>query len=67
MIEGFKKTVTDSIKYRKFLPNIHVLMSLAVVFAFLIEQYYEGSLLIIIFAGAHFFRRFCTIKVKKYS
>lgn len=65
MIEGFKKTVTDSIKYRKFLPNIHVLMSLAVVFAFLIEQYYEGSLLIIIFAGAHFLEDFAQDKSKK--
>ena len=54
MSEGFISSITNTIKNRKFSPNIHLLMSLAVIGAVIIGDYGEGALLIIIFAGAHF-------------
>lgn len=54
MVEGLLSTIKNSIKEKSFRPNIHLLMSLAVVGAVIIGNYSEGALLIVIFAGAHF-------------
>lgn len=53
IIEGIVDTVKNTIKYKRFKPNVHILMTLAAIGALLIDQFGEGSLLILIFAGAH--------------
>ncbi len=54
MTSGLLNSITNTIEKEKFSPNIHLLMSLAVVGASIIGEYAEGALLIVIFAGAHF-------------
>ncbi len=54
VVEGFKDTYYTSKKLKKFTPNVHVLMSLAAFGSIFIDDYREGALLILIFAGAHF-------------
>ena len=54
VVEGLLETVTDTIKYRRFKPNIHILMTLGAVGALIIGDYRDAALLILIFAGAHF-------------
>ncbi|HKL95484.1 MAG TPA: heavy metal translocating P-type ATPase [Haploplasma sp.] len=53
VFEGFEDTVRSSIKKKRFAPNIHILMTLAAIGALFINQFMEGALLIVIFAGAH--------------
>lgn len=55
-------TFKDSVKTKRFKPNIHLLMVLATIGAFIIGQFHEGVLLILIFAGAHFLEDFASNK-----
>lgn len=58
MIEGFIDTFKQTKKRRKFTPNVHILMTLAAIGAVIIGEYREATLLILIFAGAHFLEHY---------
>ena len=65
VLEGLRDTVEHSVKNKMFLPNIHLLMTLAAVGAVIIGDYREATLLILIFAGAHFLEEYAESKSKK--
>src|SRR5699024_11384522 len=50
IIEGFIDTFQQTIKHKRFKPNIHILMTLAAVGAMIIGEFMEAALLILIFA-----------------
>lgn len=58
MIDGIVDTIKNSIKTRRFKPNIHVLMTLGAIGAIIIGEYSEAAILILIFAGAHFLEHY---------
>lgn len=63
--EGLAGTITESFHHKRFKPNIHLLMILGAFGAILIQAYHEASLLILIFAGAHFLEDYASNKSKK--
>lgn len=65
IIEGFKDTIKQSIKRKRFIPNIHLLMTVAAIGALIISEYREAALLILIFAGAHFLEEYAEGRSKK--
>ncbi|QIB69301.1 cadmium-translocating P-type ATPase [Aminipila butyrica] len=65
IIEGFLDTIKESIKSKRFMPNIHLLMTLAAMGALIIQEYHEAAMLILIFAGAHFLEEYAESKSKK--
>lgn len=62
IVSGFKATYKESIRRKKLIPNVHVLMTLAAIGAMIIGEYFEGSMLILIFAGAHFLEDYANNK-----
>lgn len=65
MLEGVVDTIQWTKQKGKFTPNVHILMTIAAVAAVLIGQFEEGSLLILIFAGAHFLEEYAEGKSKR--
>ncbi|MFC0301190.1 heavy metal translocating P-type ATPase [Virgibacillus soli] len=65
MIEGFLDTVKQTMNRKRFMPNIHILMTLAAVGAVIIGEYMEAALLILIFGGAHFLEHYAEDKSNK--
>ncbi|MGM0123334.1 Cd2+/Zn2+-exporting ATPase [Enterococcus sp. AZ194] len=65
IVEGISETITDTINQKKFLPNVHILMTLAAAGASAIGDFDEGALLILIFAGAHFLEEYAEGKSKR--
>ncbi len=65
IIEGFFDTFQQTMKTRKFMPNIHILMTLAAIGAVIIGEYMEAALLILIFGGAHFLEHYAEDKSNK--
>lgn len=65
IIEGFADTVTQTIRTRRFKPNVHILMTLAAIGAMIIGEFREASLLILIFAGAHYLEDYAQGRSKK--
>ncbi|MCI1923015.1 MAG: heavy metal translocating P-type ATPase [Lentilactobacillus buchneri] len=65
IFEGFEKTILESKRTGRFMPNIHLLMSLGAVGAILIGSYEEAALLVLIFAGAHFLEEFAEGKSRR--
>ncbi|HZJ89980.1 MAG TPA: heavy metal translocating P-type ATPase [Bacilli bacterium] len=65
LLEGIIDTVKNSIKTRSFKPNIHILMTLGAVGAIILGEYGEATLLILIFAGAHFLEEYAESRSKK--
>src|SRR5690625_360526 len=63
--EGFIDTYEQTVKRKKFMPNIHILMTLAAIGAVIISEYMEAALLILIFAGAHFLEHYAENKSNK--
>lgn len=63
--EGFLDTFRQSVKHKKFKPNIHILMTLAAIGAVIIGEYLEAALLILIFAGAHYLEHYAEDKSNK--
>lgn len=63
--EGFADTIKNTIKQKKFLPNVHVLMTFAALGAIVIGNYSEATTLILIFAGAHFLEVYAENKSKR--
>ncbi|HIV73848.1 MAG TPA: heavy metal translocating P-type ATPase [Candidatus Pseudogracilibacillus intestinigallinarum] len=65
IMEGFIDTYKQSIKKKKFIPNVHILMTLAAIGAVIIGDFMEAALLILIFAGAHFLEHYAESKSNK--
>ncbi len=65
ILEGFIKTCQDTYKFKKFTPNIHILMTLAALGALYLQNYNDGILLIVIFSGASFLEEYVEAKSKK--
>src|SRR5690625_2403199 len=65
IFEGFLDTFQQSVKKKKFMPNIHILMTLATVGAVIIGEYMEAALLILIFGGANFLEQYTENKSNK--
>lgn len=65
MWEGLSDTVTNSLSRKKFLPNTHILMTIAALGAIFIGEAIEAALLIFIFAGAHFLEEYVESKSQK--
>lgn len=56
--EGITDTFTQTKINHRFTPNVHLLMTAAMIGSVLIGHYNEGALLILIFAGAHFLEEY---------
>lgn len=65
VLEGLIDTYEQTIKRKKFMPNIHILMTLAALGAVIIGEYMEAALLILIFGGAHFLEHYAEDKSNK--
>lgn len=65
IIEGIVNTIVNSRNEKKFMPNIHFLMTLAAIGSILIGDYEESAMLILIFAGAHFLEEYVDGKSRK--
>ena len=65
IIEGIGDTFKESKRQRKFVPNVHILMTLAALGATFIGNYEEGALLILIFAAAHFLEEYAEGRSKR--
>lgn len=65
IIEGFVDTIQQTYRRKKFLPNVHILMTLAAIGAMMIGEFREAALLILIFAGAHYLEDYAEGKSKR--
>lgn len=65
ILEGIGDTIERTKLNNKFTPNSHILMGLAALGASLIGNFGEGSLLILIFAGAHFLEDYAEGRSKR--
>lgn len=65
IIGGIKDTIKSSIQNKRFMPNIHILMTIAAFGAIIIKHYDEAAILILIFAGAHLLEDYVKEKSKK--
>ena len=65
ILEGIADTIVNSKKEKRFLPNIHFLMTLAAIGSIVIGGYEESAMLILIFAGAHFLEEYVDGKSRK--
>lgn len=58
LLEGIGETIENSKLNKKFTPNSHILMGIAALGASAIGSFWEGTLLILIFSGAHFLEEY---------
>ena len=58
VLEGIGETISNTKAKGKFTPNSHILMGLASLGAAFLGQFWEGALLILIFAAAHFLEEY---------
>ena len=65
ILEGIGETVENTKLKGKFTPNSHILMGLAAIGASLIGSFWEGTLLILIFSGAHFLEDYAEGRSKR--
>lgn len=65
ILEGIGDTIERTKLNNKFTPNSHILMGLAALGASLIGSFGEGTLLILIFAGAHFLEDYAEGRSKR--
>lgn len=63
--EGVEETISSTKKEHKFTPNVHILMTLAAIGAMFIGEFLDGTLLILIFAGAHFLEDYAENRSKR--
>ncbi|WP_225744983.1 heavy metal translocating P-type ATPase [Marinilactibacillus sp. Marseille-P9653] len=64
-LEGIRETIEHSRTQHKFTPNSHILMGVAAIGASLIGSFWEGTLLILIFSGAHFLEDYAEGRSKR--
>src|SRR5699024_7717930 len=65
IIEGFIDTYQQTMKRKKFMPNIHILITLAAVVEVVIGEYMEAELLFLILGGATFLKHYAVDKNNK--
>lgn len=65
ILEGLGETIENSKVQKKFMPNSHILMGLAAIGASLTGNFWEGTLLILIFSGAHFLEDYAEGRSKR--
>ncbi len=65
ILEGIGETIENSKIQHKFTPNSHILMGIAAIGASLIGNFWEGTLLILIFSGAHFLEDYAEGRSKR--
>jgi Cd2+/Zn2+-exporting ATPase len=65
IIEGMTDTIQASKTKSTFVPNVHILMTLAAFGAMIIGKFEESALLILIFAGAHFLEEYAEGRSKR--
>lgn len=65
VLEGISETIENTKEKGKFTPNSHILMGLAALGASLLGEFLEGSLLILIFSGAHFLEEYAEGRSKR--
>ena len=65
LLEGIGETVENTKAKKTFTPNSHILMGLAALGASLIGNFWEGTLLILIFSGAHFLEDYAEGRSKR--
>lgn len=65
IIEGIGETMEHSKIRHKFTPNSHILTGVAALGASLIGSFWEGTLLILIFSGAHFLEEYAEGRSKR--
>lgn len=65
ILEGIGETIENTKREGKFTPNSHILMGIAALGASLIGNFWEGTLLILIFSGAHFLEHYAEDRSKR--
>lgn len=65
ILEGLGETIENTKHNHAFTPNAHVLMGLAAIGASLMGNFWEGTLLILIFSGAHFLEEYAEGKSRR--
>lgn len=65
VLEGLSETIENTKHNKKFTPNAHILMGLAAIGASLMGSFWEGTLLILIFSGAHFLEEYAEGRSKR--
>ena len=65
ILEGLGETIENTKANNKFTPNSHILMGLAAIGASAIGNFWEGTLLILIFSGAHFLEDYAEGRSKR--
>jgi len=65
VLEGITETVENTKRFKKFTPNSHILMGLAAIGTSFLGDFMEGTLLILIFSGAHFLEEYAEGKSKR--
>ncbi|MFL2146705.1 HAD-IC family P-type ATPase, partial [Desemzia sp. FAM 24101] len=65
LLEGIGETIENTKSKKRFTPNSHILMGLAALGASLIGNFWEGTLLILIFSGAHFLEDYAEGRSKR--
>lgn len=65
ILEGIGETIENTRLRKGFTPNSHILMGLAAIGASIIGEFSEGSLLILIFSGAHFLEEYTEGRSKR--
>lgn len=65
VLEGIGETIENTKVKKKFTPNSHILMGLAAIGASLLGNFWEATLLILIFSGAHFLEEYAEGRSKR--
>ena len=65
IIEGIMDTIEETKHYKKFRPNVHLLMTLAALGAIFIGKFEEAAMLIVIFTIAHSLEEYVEKKSRK--
>src|SRR5699024_4378797 len=65
VLESINETVENTKRFKKFTPNSHILMGLAAIGTSFLGDFMEGTLLILIFSGAHFLEEYAEGKSKR--
>ena len=65
ILEGLEKRLKTQKRQHKFTPNSHILMGIAAIGASLIGNFWEGTLLVLIFSGAHFLEDYAEGRSKR--
>ena len=65
IVEGIMDTIEETKQFKKFRPNVHLLMTLAALGAIFIGKFEEAAMLIVIFTIAHSLEEYVENKSRK--